>query len=99
MSKSNKYKISYRLEKSGPFEFNSTFRLYFYIKKLKLRLIYEPNKYMLVGEYNYPLSNRNKILNNFLIEPTLLILIKSDDILNKQLGFEILNNRLNERTR
>lgn len=38
------------------------------------------------------------VIENFVIEPTLVDMIKSSDKLTRNLAFEILNNKLNDRT-
>ena len=96
MSKSNKYKIYYC-------NYSSISRYVWKIscKKLNLILAYKnPSKF---GNHacrnNFNINHNSKILNNFIIEPSLLTMLKNTDKLSQNLAFEILNNRLNDRTK
>lgn len=95
MNKSNKYNIYLNYAILKPFSWRIT------IKKLNLVLAYV-NK-PLYGVNHVVINNFNPtksciIVNNFLIEPNLVTMLKSKDELTINLAFEILNNRINDRT-
>jgi len=93
MSKSNKYKIYYK------FTTQSRIRKWIInIKKLNLTLIYQNNDYPHVIATHLGKSFY-ELLNNFIIEPDLITMLKSNDELTINIAFEILNNKLNERTK
>lgn len=96
MNKSNKYKIYYYHALIDHPVFNWRIA----IKKLNLILAFHHynNERHFVSD-NFNISKRCNILNNFLIEPNLINMLKSKDSLTINLAFEILNNRLNERTK
>ena len=97
MSKSNKYKIYYNLVPRS--KFNTIYTWKISIEKLNLTIFYnsENNKHFIIDNFN--ISNISVILNNFLIEPVIITMLKGKDDLNTNLAFEILNQRLNERTK
>jgi hypothetical protein len=93
VSKSNKYKINYF--------YNGENRVFYWritIKKLNLTMRYNPNgKHFAYSAFN--VLKKCKTLNNFIIEPNLITMITSTDRLSQNVAFEILNNRLNDRTK
>lgn len=93
MSKSNKYKIYYRFTTQ-----NHIRKWIINIKKLNLTIIYQHNIYnhLVVKHLG---KSFYKSANNFIIEPELITMLKSNDNLTINVAFEILNNRLNERTK
>lgn len=89
MNKSNKYKIQFKYYKD-----NITWGMA--IKKLDIICFYHPT----TRDHNIIRFIDRKFwnnLNNFIIEPDLIHMLKSKDNLSYQTAFEILNTRLLEK--
>lgn len=89
MNKNNKYKIKYRFN-------NSNERWGIAIKKLNITLFYhrDDRKHFITKFLDRTFWD---VLNNFIIEPDLIHMLKSKDDLSYQTAFEILNTRLLEK--
>lgn len=96
MSLNNKYQIFYLKYQNG---FSIWYKWRIIIPKLKLSLYFGNNtEHKIQSHKNTSYGQSNIILNNFLIEPNLINMLNSKDKFQINIAFEILNQRINERT-
>lgn len=91
MSQSNKYKIQYYLFKKH----KKMFAWIINIKKLNVCLQYHPFATHKIGKYKVGFF-KTITVNNFILEPTLIEMLKNQNGEDLGIAFEILDIRLKE---